>query len=88
MGEERKEIPKKARKQESKSKRCYENNFLLEHDKVYIANSSIAGRGVFAKRKIKRGEEVCFYDGDIYEQKAEGPFHYFSKDKRTNLDKN
>ena len=36
---------------------------------------------MFAKRKITRGEEVCFYDGDIYEQKVEEPFHYFSKDK-------
>jgi hypothetical protein len=43
----------------------------INHSRVYVAKSKIpnAGRGVFAKNDIKKGEIIGFYDGDRYEVK-------------------
>jgi len=51
---------------------------------VEVRDSPIHGRGVFTLRKIKRGERVCFYDGEF---KTQSQLHKQASDKKIPLNK-
>ena len=61
----------------------------FEHENVYIDTSTIpnAGRGVFAKRNIKRGTDVCFYDGFLCDKKIDEHQYFYSACKDENGNK-
>lgn len=46
---------------------------LISHSfltsKAQIKKSSIVGKGIFAKKKIKKGELICIWDGDLANEK-------------------
>ncbi len=48
------------------------NIIPLKLDKVRLEPSKIHGRGVFAKKKILKGELITFYPGDIVEYTPNG----------------
>lgn len=36
----------------------------MEEKKIEVRESNISGKGVFAKKDIKRGERICFMNGE------------------------
>merc|ERR1719354_807673 len=52
---------------------------------VEVRDSNVHGRGVFALRDFKRGERICFYDGEM---KTQAQLHKQVSEKKIPLNKN